>query len=228
MPRQITGKFLSGLWSIDAKHALYSHDGTWYHQLTRFPGALCDSEGFILFPTKEAFQDCAFLRIHQDVGCRGGISQIPGYVRCDSQTASDINLPSRPERVVQRVSRIIRDTAVSSELKLLYDHSCQLCGTAINLCGRDYSEAHHIKPLGSPHDGDDTRDNLLCVCPNCHVLLDYAAVPLKLESLKAQKHSLKPANVAYHNSLHRDALAKSNINTQGAATNRSAHRASQV
>ena len=194
MPKQITGKFLNELWSIGAKHTLYSHDGTWYHQLTRFPGALCDSEGCILFPTKAAFEGCPFLRIHQDVGCRGGIQQIPGYVRCDSQTANDINQPSQPERVVQRVSRIIRDTAVSSELKLLYDHSCQLCGTAIALCGRDYSEAHHIKPLGRPHDGDDTRDSLLCVCPNCHVLLDYAAIPLQLDSPKTLKHSIKTAH----------------------------------
>lgn len=211
MPKQITGKFLNALWSIGAKHSLYSHDGTWYHQLTRFPGALCDSEGYILFPARAAFETCPFLRIHQDVGCHGGIQQIPGYVRCDSQTANDINPPSQPERVVQRISRIIRDTAVSSDLKLLYDHSCQLCGTAIPLCGRDYSEAHHIKPLGRPHDGDDTRDNLLCVCPNCHVLLDYAAIPIELDSLKTLKHSIKTSNIAYHNSLHREALSKSTV-----------------
>jgi len=211
MPQRITGKFLNELWSIGSKHTLYSHDGSWYHQLRRFPGALCDSEGYILFPTKEAFHGCSFLRIKQDVGCTGGIRQIPGYVRCDSQTANDINPPSQPERVLQRVSRIIRDTAISSELKLLYDHSCQICGTVISLCGRSYSEAHHIKPLGKPHDGSDTRDNLLCVCPNCHVLLDYAAMPLHLESLKSLKHPLRPTNIAYHNALHDDAHAKSKV-----------------
>ena len=207
MPKNITGKFLNELWSIKAKHALYSNDGTWYHQLKRFPGALCDSEGYILFATRTAFEDCVFLRIQQDVGCRGGIQQIPGYVRCDSQKANDINPPSQPERVVQRVSRIIRDTAISSELKLLYDHSCQICGTSITLCGRNYSEAHHIKPLGKPHDGEDTRDNLICVCPNCHVILDYAAIPLQIDLLKTLKHNIKSSNVTYHNSLHSDALS---------------------
>lgn len=211
MPRQITGKYLNELWRIGARHALYSHDGTWYHRLTRFPGALCDSEGYILFSDQYAFESCPFLRIHQDVGCRTGINRIPGYVRCDSLTAIDINPPSRPERVVQRISRIIRDTAVSSELKLLYDHTCQLCGTTIKLCGRDYSEAHHIKPLGSPHDGDDTKDNLLCVCPNCHVLLDYAAIPLKLDLFRSLKHSLNPENLTYHNSLHSQGFSKFNI-----------------
>ena len=208
MPQRITGKYLNKLWSIGAKHTLYSHDGSWYHQLNRFPGALCDSEGYILFQAKDAFHGCSFLRIKQDVGCTGGIRQIPGYIRCDSQTANDINQPSRPERVMQRISRIIRDTAVSSELKLLYDHSCQLCGTAIAVCGRRYCEAHHIKPLGSPHDGGDTRDNLICVCPNCHVLLDYAAIPLLLESLQTCKHTLSLANIEYHNKLHHEARAK--------------------
>jgi|GEM_PF-2315087 len=66
MPRQITGKFLKELWGIPAKHVLYSHDGTWYHQLTSFLGALSDSEGYVLFPTERAFHDCPLLRIHQD------------------------------------------------------------------------------------------------------------------------------------------------------------------
>lgn len=204
MPKHITGKALNDLWRIGAKHALYSHNGTWYHQLTRFPGALCDSEGYILFLTKAAFDECPYLRIQKDVGCRGGIQQIPGYVRRDSLEASDINEPSKPERILQRISRIIRDTAISSEIKLLYDHSCQLCGTVVQLLDQGYSEAHHIKPLGRPHDGDDTHDNLLCVCPNCHVLLDYAAIPLSIESLMASRHRLNPENIDYHNLLHRD------------------------
>lgn len=85
MPSQITGKFLKELWGIPAKHVLYSHDGTWFHQLTAFPGALCDSEGYVLFATERAFRECTLLRIKKDVGCPGGIQQISGYVRCDGQ-----------------------------------------------------------------------------------------------------------------------------------------------
>lgn len=202
MPRQITGKYLKELWGIPAEHTLYSNDGTWYHRLTSFPGALCDSEGYISFSTEREFRDCRFLRINQDVGCRGGIQQIPGYVRCDSQTANDINPPSQPDRILQRISRIIRDTAISSELKLLYDHACQLCGTQLLVCGRHYSEAHHIRPLGRPHDGSDSRDNMLCVCPNCHVLLDYAAIFIYPDTIKHLKHRLAESSITYHNSLH--------------------------
>lgn len=31
----------------------------------------------------------------------------------------------------------------------------------------------HITPLGSPHYGSDTVDNVLCLCANHHVLFDF-------------------------------------------------------
>jgi len=36
-----------------------------------------------------------------------------------------------------------------------------------------YAEAAHIRPLGDPHNGPDTPDNILCLCPNHHVLFDH-------------------------------------------------------
>jgi putative restriction endonuclease len=35
-----------------------------------------------------------------------------------------------------------------------------------------YAEAAHIRPLGWPHDGPDVAENVLCLCPNHHVLFD--------------------------------------------------------
>lgn len=203
MADDIDGKYLNKLWNVGAKHALYYKCGTWFHQLRRFPGALFDAEGYVVFETEEAFRTCPHLRIRKDVGCREGIRKIPGYVRCSTGAANDINQPSHPERVEQRISRIIRDTAISSELKLLYEHQCQICGISLTICGRNYCEAHHIKPLGSPHDGDDNQNNLVCVCPNCHVMLDYAAIPIRLDMLKCVKHGINQDNVDYHNALHR-------------------------
>jgi len=74
------GALLNKRWKIGARHALYHKDGTWYHQLTNFPGALCDPFGYILFSTKAEFKTCSNLRIDQDVNVAGHISQIPGYV----------------------------------------------------------------------------------------------------------------------------------------------------
>lgn len=83
---------------------------------------------------------------------------------------------SVPDRQEVRVSRIIRDTAQARAVKALYDHRCQMCGTRLECPAGPYSEAAHIRPLGAPHNGPDTKDNILCLCPNHHVLFDNSAV----------------------------------------------------
>ncbi|MFD8615387.1 HNH endonuclease, partial [Streptomyces sp. NPDC059631] len=42
-----------------------------------------------------------------------------------------------------------------------------------------YSEGAHIRALGSPHNGPDTTSNVLCLCPNCHVMLDAGAIVIE-------------------------------------------------
>ncbi|HKZ01824.1 MAG TPA: hypothetical protein VJ180_06275 [Pyrinomonadaceae bacterium] len=75
------GELLNQRWKIGARHALYHKDGTWYHQLMNFPGALCDPFGYVLFADADDFQRCPKLRIDQDVNVTGHISEISGYVR---------------------------------------------------------------------------------------------------------------------------------------------------
>jgi hypothetical protein len=45
------GRDLNQEWRIGAKHSLYREDGTWYHQLREFPGALIDAKGSKEVPT---------------------------------------------------------------------------------------------------------------------------------------------------------------------------------
>lgn len=78
-----------------------------------------------------------------------------------------------PERVQQSTVRVVRDTEQARRLKELYDYRCQVCGIRLEGSAGAYAEAAHIKPLGRPHDGPDTLDNLICLCPNHHVLFDY-------------------------------------------------------
>ncbi len=82
----------------------------------------------------------------------------------------DYTTASRVETTIQR---IVRDTAQARAIKRLYDYSCQVCGARLKGLAGPYAEAAHIRPLGSPHHGPDTLDNLLCLCPNHHVLLDF-------------------------------------------------------
>lgn len=84
-------------------------------------------------------------------------------------------LPSIPPRTKTTITRIVRDTSTSKSVKERYGHTCQVCGTRLEGPAGPYSEAAHIKPLGQPHNGPDTQDNILCLCPNHHTLFDLGA-----------------------------------------------------
>jgi 5-methylcytosine-specific restriction protein A len=76
---RITGKELSKIWNLNVKHALYREDGKWYHHLRRFPGALCDKCGFIIFENENDYFNCQHLQHGQDLHVPSGIELIPGY-----------------------------------------------------------------------------------------------------------------------------------------------------
>lgn len=113
--------------------------------------------------------------------------------------ASDLSEP--PERVKMTTYRILRDTAIARRVKALHGHRCQVCGLLLEgRGGRPYAEAHHIRPLGAPHHGPDSEDNVVCVCPNCHAQLDQGAIVLDLDRMRAHpEHRIDALHVAYHN-----------------------------
>jgi hypothetical protein len=80
MPRP-TGRILNDDWGVGARHALYRKTGDWYMPLTRFPGALCDENGYVVFATKEDYERSPYLGIGVRVDVPSGIANIPGYVR---------------------------------------------------------------------------------------------------------------------------------------------------
>ena len=105
-----------------------------------------------------------------------------------------------PGRVLTTAYRILRDSKISRNVKQLRNYECQICGSTISLPdGSLYAEAHHIQPLGG-HDGPDISENIICVCPNHHAMLDYGVIPLSLDDLRAiEGHSIGERFVAYHN-----------------------------
>ncbi len=110
--------------------------------------------------------------------------------------------PPPPDRVKTTTNRIIRDTALAQQIKALHKYECQICGLAIDLLdGTKYAEAHHIKPLGSPHIGLDVPGNIIVLCPNHHAMCDLGAILLDLGSLKShEEHQIDRQYIDYHNS----------------------------
>ena len=116
--------------------------------------------------------------------------------------ANDLESPS-PERVPTTVHRIIRDTELARRVKALHGYKCQICGHTIELRnGTYYAEAHHVQPLGEPHNGPDKIGNIICVCPNHHAELDYGVRRISLSELTVVNgHAVAHLYVDYHNMI---------------------------
>jgi hypothetical protein len=78
---RLTGKILTKRWGVNVEHALYHCDGTFYENLKKFPGALCDSDGYVMFRTEEEYLRSPYLSTGKRLNVHGGISSIPGYKR---------------------------------------------------------------------------------------------------------------------------------------------------
>ena len=114
--------------------------------------------------------------------------------------------------LAKNYSGIKRDPAVPAWIKKVYRDRCQICGTTIHTPSSTYSEGAHIQPLGKPHNGPDTTSNMLCLCPNCHVMFDEGSFYLKNDIVTAvnlitesetelqidEKHEISLSVVAHH------------------------------
>ena len=115
--------------------------------------------------------------------------------------AEDLAEPQEARRSRTENYRILRDTTLARTIKALHGNRCQICGTALPLTdGSSYGEAHHIKPLGKPHNGPDVEGNILVLCPNHHALCDLGALQISLEALRTHpEHRISREFIDYHN-----------------------------
>jgi putative restriction endonuclease len=86
---------------------------------------------------------------------------------------SAINISEEPTlRKLRTSNQLVRDPKISQKVKSLYGYHCQVCDLVIETPMGPYSEAAHIKALGSPDNGPDELENVLCLCPNHHKSFD--------------------------------------------------------
>ncbi len=73
------------------------------------------------------------------------------------------------------VTLVKRNVLLSDRLKRLYGGRCQICrSTFKKRDGENYSESHHVVPLGKR--GADRLSNIVILCANCHRKMHYAEV----------------------------------------------------
>ena len=121
--------------------------------------------------------------------------------------------PGRTKTITQR---IIRSTEVADFVKRTHDYTCQVCALRLATPTGAYAEAAHIRALGRPHNGPDRTDNVLCLCPNHHVLFDMGMIAISDEltvlDLTCNKpiadlrhmpgHNIDLENARYHREHH--------------------------
>ncbi len=134
-------------------------------------------------------------------------------------TGVDIEMPvgnEIPDTVQSTVYRKQRDSKVTKAVKALYDDRCQVCDTRVELSKGAYSEGAHVRPIGAPHNGPDKVTNMLCLCPNHHVMFDGGGLyitnnyfvydcdgrPVGPLTVDVRNHLLSLAHLTYHRSLH--------------------------
>ncbi|GLW21747.1 hypothetical protein DI270_008960 [Microbispora triticiradicis] len=75
---------------------------------------------------------------------------------------------------------IYADRVLVSELRSLYEYSCQICSAVLELPGGSRLAAViHIKELQDPHRGPDVLANMLCLCLNHMELFRLGAVIIR-------------------------------------------------
>lgn len=108
-----------------------------------------------------------------------------------------------PDHQRVEINRIMRDTTLAREIKNLVGNHCQLCDVTIVLPnGKSYCEAHHIMPLGLPYNGPDIQENIIILCPNCHVKCDYRIISLELSQVRDNYQGIGERFLSFHNELH--------------------------
>jgi 5-methylcytosine-specific restriction protein A len=192
MARNI-GKELNKKWRVGAQHALYRNNGTWYHRLERFPAALFDEYGYVVFESKEALEDCAGVLIGKGknwLNVPDGIAALPGYVR--AFRFPDEVVPHFYEGGKQSVvvNRYERDPQARDACIARHGCVCAVCdfdfGEKYGELGKGYIHVHHIVPLSQISQSYRVNPvtDLRPVCPNCHAMLHRREPVLTIEQLR--------------------------------------------
>ena len=198
---------LNKQWKVGAKHALYIHDGHWYHCLKRFPGALFDDNGYILFSTEDEYRACPDLTIYEttnQVSIRQpGISAIPGYIRVTNEKAPDVDIHSDSlakegeKRLRLHLYNERKPQNVKAKKQSVSSLNCEICGFSfLHFYGQEagnYCEVHHLIPLkGLKCATEINLNDLAILCSNCHRVVHMRYPPYELKEVRDMLENLRP------------------------------------
>ncbi len=195
---------LNKSWGVGAVQARYRETGNWYHRLERFPAALFDAQGYVLFPSEDALRSSSQIHVGKQISVPGGISALPAYVRVTPSGAAPTyeteEVPAAGnfwEGAVRRitVNAYERDAAARRACISHFGAACTACGfdfgATYGELGEGFIHVHHTLPLSEVRSGYavDPKVDLIPVCPNCHAMLHQTSPPLTVAQLQKRLQS---------------------------------------
>lgn len=114
----------------------------------------------------------------------------------------DLDTKAKDKKEKSKIRAFI--TRNKEEILQLHNNKCDVCELEIE----DILEIHHILPMSNG--GDNSLDNLSCLCPNCHAILHkiLSDCSKDIEDLKFSKLLQKKLSYESYNRL-LDIFAKS-------------------
>ncbi len=171
-------------WGVNAVEVHYREIGNWYVRLKRFPAALFDRNGYILFPTEEAYlKPSPYIYIGKQTGVPKGISAIPGYVRFPISELGDNTLITDIEKIKSskndpttkkaQIDARLGQGKFGSDVREQWNHRCCVTGSSTAAV----LEASHIKRWADSNDQErlDPNNGLLLTA-NLHKLFDAGLI----------------------------------------------------
>ncbi|MFC6964951.1 HNH endonuclease [Halocatena marina] len=191
----------------------YECSDWFWEELPDSTGAMRDAIRFRLTPVD------AFAPLDSDSSESDGSISTPDSVR--DTGIDDIDLPDGSETTERRATTrndVVRNDGLIRKLKILHDNTCQVCGDRRLKGPNDgFSHAHHLMPLGEPHNGPDIPQNILVVCPNHHDDFENGMLTIDPQTLEVNHfyedsvngrtietdgdHEIGAQYIAYHNQV---------------------------
>ncbi len=188
-------------WGVQVEQPLFGKRGEWYGRLTRFPAALVDPNGYLYLESPESL-NIPGIKIGKQINVqKGGISGLPGYVRMtgdavervvyqrdfdeELKKSKKLAKEARMNRICNAEKNPVKVRVVQTMYKRSPDVVAEVLERAAGICeacerpapfnrkidNSPYLEVHHLTALSEG--GEDTLENTIAVCPNCHRRYHY-------------------------------------------------------
>ena len=200
---KLSGKVLATRHAVKVEQSLYRASGDWYHVPVKFPAALFDSQGYLVFESVHDYHnfvsDSEGIGVKQSIDknwltIRDGIKTHQNYISFDVRFFPDeidsvLGVVEGAKQSVV-VNRYERDRTARRSCINHWKAVCVVCSFDFRFfygpIGVGFIHVHHLTPISSIKSEYqlDPINDLRPVCPNCHAMLHLKVPPYTIDELK--------------------------------------------